>query len=110
MTTTTIFSGLSLNQQDAGLQSMPNTIVSAPLPGFDRASVTLTVTPSTGWAEATVFGSFDNANWIGGGVAYVAPNSGGTETVGNHFTTHPYATAVLTKIAPGCTASLTFTY
>jgi hypothetical protein len=109
MTTATIFSGVSSNQNAGPNQYASNAVVNAGAP-VDRASATLTVTPSTGFAEATILGGFDGQNWIGGAVAYVAPNSGGVVTASSRFPAHQYFTGLLTNIAPGCTATLTVTY
>lgn len=109
MTTATIFSNLSVNQNAFGVQSPPNTIVDAGSP-IDRASATLTVTPSTGWAEASIQGGFDGLNWIGAQEIFVSPNAGGTQTVTARFAPHRYVTAVLVKVSPGALATLTVTY
>lgn len=112
MTTATIFSNLSMGQNAQGGingAAMPNTVVNTGT-SITRASATLTVVPSTGWAEASIMGGFDGVNWIGAQEIYVAPNGTGTRTENKTFRPHPYITAVLMNVAPGCAASLTVTY
>lgn len=108
MTTATLFSSVSANQNAAG-SSVPNAIVNTGSP-IDRATATLTVTPATGWADATIMGGFDGKNWLGGQSVFCAPNSGGSIAETHRFAAHQYVTAVLTNVAPGCAATLTITY
>lgn len=114
MTTVTVFSGLSMNQNAQGGISgaaMPNTVINTGTP-IDRAFATLTVTPSTGWAEASIMGGFDGVNWLGASEIVCAPNSGGVAgAAGARFAPHPYITAVLLNVGPpGAAATLTVTY
>ncbi len=110
MTVATIFSSLGTNQNMFGVQALPNAIVNAGSV-VDRAVATLTVVPSTGWAEATFMDSVDGVSFVGRESVYVAPNSGGTaNSAGNRFPGYQYFTAVLTNVSPGAVATLTVTY
>ena len=111
MTTSTLFSTVSENQNQAGQPFVPaNTVVDTG--GTTRPFFTLTVTPSTGWAKAEVAVSADNSTFLPLGEIYSAPTGGGTIT----HTMHPpptarrYFSATAFTVSPGATATLTMTY
>ena len=113
MTTTTIFSSVSYNQNINGIAPLPApTIVNAG--GLITQRVyTLTVTPSTGWAKAAIKEGPDGVNFPRGTEVFVAPNSGGTATDGFAGLIDPpiqYFSGEVLEVSPGATATLTVTY
>jgi hypothetical protein len=113
MTTATIFSTASENQNAAGQPFVPvNTVVNTGSP-INHWVWQLTVTPSTGWAKAAVRGSLGGTDYVSVGEVFVAPNSGGTVKVGAHSppADRQYFTGTLLEVGPpGTTAALTMTY
>lgn len=120
MTTSTLFSTISYNQNEAGPMVPANTIVNA---GnlITRAGFTLTVSPVTGWAEASVAWGPDGVNFPGQLSVFENPTGTGTVTVEQRFhggTNQPsnttdgaqYFQARLVTISPGATATLTMAY
>ena len=75
MASATLFSTLGSNQNQAGPPVPALTVVDA---GgvVERATFTLTVTPSTGWAEAWVNCGPDNINYPGQYAIFSAPTGG----------------------------------
>jgi hypothetical protein len=121
MTTQTLFSGISYNQNRAGPPVPANTVVNAGAL-VTHVEFALTVTPSTGWAEAQINWGPDGVNFPGQMTIYEAPTGNGTTTLGvrpHGGALEPaaggndgaqYFKAELTKIAPGAAATLTATY
>lgn len=122
MTTSTLFSALGSNQNQAGPPVPALTVVNT---GglITRADFTLTVTPTTGWAEAALTYGPDNISFPGQQSIYCSPTAGGTTTEGRRFhgaLLEPnagsapdgaqYFKAELMNVAPGATATLTMTY
>ena len=122
MASATLFSTLGSNQNQAGPPVPALTVVDA---GgvVERATFTLTVTPSTGWAEAWINWGPDNINYPGQYAIFSAPTGGGTVTetkrihganqspnAGGGLDGARYFKAELVKIAPSCTATLTMSY
>jgi hypothetical protein len=120
LTTSTLFSTLSYDQNAAGPPVPALTVVNA---GglITRAEFTLTVTPSTGWAEAAVSYGPDGVNFPGTRSLFEAPTGTGSITTEHRFhggTNQPsnttdgaqYFQASLVTISPGATATLTITY
>jgi hypothetical protein len=121
MTTATLFSNVPYGQNLAGPPVPANATVNAGAV-LQHADFTLTVTPSSGFAEASVAWGGDGVNYPGQMSVYVAPGSGGSQVHGLRFHSGPlspasggkdgaqYFTANLLKLSPGATASLTMTY
>ena len=123
MTTGTLFSNIGYDQNAGGPPVPAATVVNT---GglITKADFTLTVTPSTGWAEAAVWWGPDNVAWPGMFGIYSAPSGGGTVTETKRFhaaalepAVQPaandgpqYFKAELVTISPGATATLTMTY
>lgn len=113
MTTTTIASGVSYNQNINGIAPVPApTVVNAGAPVTQRV-FTLVVSPTTGWAKAAIKEGSDGVNFPRGGEVFVAPNSGGSATDTMAGTMDPplqYFTGELLEVSPGATATLSITY
>ena len=111
MTTTTIFSTISYNQNADGPVVPANTNANAGAP-ISRAVYTLTVTPSTAFANVSLSGGPDGVNWPWQSAMRVEPNSGGTISQPTDLLPEgtQYLGGQLQGIAPGATATLTVTY
>ncbi len=120
MTTSTLFSSLGYNQNAAGPPVPAATVVNV---GnlIQRADFTLTVTPSTGWAQASISWGPDGTNYPGNMSIIESPTGTGATTNGHRFhsgVNQPsntkdgaqYFQAELTVISPGATATLSMTY
>lgn len=118
MTTSTLFSSVPFAQNLAGPPVPTNTVVNAG--GLvTHVDFTLTVTPASGWAEASVIWGPDGVNFSGQTAVYCAPGAGST-TQG--FRIHmnvpviggtdgaQYFQAEAMNVSPGATATLTVTY
>lgn len=115
MTTATLFSNIGYPQNGGGSMNPANAVVNTGAGGIIAESFTLTVVPSTGWAQAAVMVSNDNANFVTIPGVHVAPNSGGTVTVGptnvgDNPQAFQYYQAELMAVSPGGVATLTMTY
>lgn len=120
MTTATLFSSVSYDQNLGGPPVPAETVVDAG--GFiTHADFTLTVTPSTGWAEAAVQFGPDNVNWPGQVAVYCAPGAGATTQGARFHYGSPsggavggdgarYFKALVLNVSPGATATLTMVY
>ena len=113
MTTSTLFSSVSENQNQAGQPFVPaNTVVDVGANGTLRPIFTLAVTPPTGWASATIGVSADNLSFLPLSVVTVSPGGTGTQTQTAHppLTAHRYFSATAMTVSPGATATLTMAY
>jgi hypothetical protein len=120
VTTSTLFSTLSYNQNAAGPPVPAGTIVNTGGLIFETG-FTLTVTPPTGWAQANIAFGDDGVSFPGHVTLLESPTGTGTTTHRQRFhagVTRPdgandgaqYFQAELTTISPGATATLTMTY
>ena len=122
MTTATLFSSVPANQNQAGPPVPANTVVNAGAV-VTRAVLSLTVTPSTGWASAAVNWGPDGVNYPGQATIYEAPTGTGTTNQTLHLhggLLEPnagsapdgaqYFKAEALNVSPGATATLTVTY
>ena len=111
MTVSTIFSTLSYNQNADGPVVPANTVANAGAP-IGRAVYTLTVTPSTGFANVSLSGGPDGVNWPWQNAMRVEANGGGLAVQSTHLLPEgtQYLTGQLQGISPGATATLTVTY
>ena len=88
-----------------------------------RAMFTLTVTPATGWAAASVMWGADNVNFPGQMSVFEAPTGSGSVNQAMHFHSAAlepnagggndgaqYFKAEAMNVSPGATATLTMTY
>lgn len=120
MSSATLFSSVSQNQNAAGPAGPANT--TANLGGLvTRLAYTLTVTPSSGWAEASIAAGPDNSAFPFAESMYCAPGAGSTTHTaryhgaalspasgGNDGVRYVKATAM--TVSPGATAMLTVAY
>lgn len=112
MTVATILTSVPNNQNAAGYPPVPTpTVVNAGAP-VARWVGTLTVTPSSAWAKASLMAGPDGVNFDEYIEVYVAPNGTGTNAESRHSPPagKQYFTGEITGIAPGATATLTVTY
>lgn len=110
MTTSTLLSSVSENQNQAGPFVPANAVVDTGVNGTMAPSFTLTVTPVTGWASATLGVSTDNVNFNPLGSIYEAPTGTGTQTASFSIPARRYFNALAMQVSPGATATLTITY
>ena len=112
MTTSTIVSSISYNQNQGGAVVPAPSIVNAGAVVAQRV-YTLTVSPTSGWAKASYAEGTDGVNYPRGGEVFVAPNSGGSaiDAVATVDPPMRYMTGQITEVGPaGATATLTVTY
>ncbi len=112
MTTATIASSISYNQNQGGPVVPAPSIVNAGAVTTQRV-YTLTVTPTTGWAKASWQEGTDGTNFPRGGEVFCAPNSGGSaiDAVATVDPPMRYMTGQITEVGPaGTTATLAVTY
>lgn len=121
MTTSTLISSVPYPQNLAGPPVPANSVVNAGAL-VEHAEFTLSVTPSTGWAEASINWGPDGVGYPGQMTVYEAPTGTGTTTMGARIHSCPlspasggndgaqYFKAELMKVSPGATATLTVTY
>ena len=113
MTTSTLFSNVSENQNQAGQPFVPaNTVVDTGASGTMSPTFTLTVTPVTGWAKATLGVSADNLSFLPLGEIYESPTGTGTQvqTVAPPLNARRYYSTTALTVSPGATCTLTVTY
>jgi hypothetical protein len=121
MTTATLFSSVPAAQNQAGPPNPSNTVVNAG--GLvTHADFTLTITPSTGWGQASINWGPDGVNYPGQVVIYEAPTGTGSTTQAwrpHSIALEPaaggndgaqYFKAEMMSLSPGATATLTITY
>lgn len=111
MTTATIFSSVSYNQNAAGTAPIPApTVVNTGAP-ITRQMFMLTVTPSTGWAKAAVRGSAGGTDFHAVGEVFAAPFGNGTGMLPVHDSVaRQYFSGEVFEVSPGASATLTVTY
>jgi len=111
MTTATIFSGISYEQETGAPVVPAPTVVNFGAP-VTRQTFTLSVTPSAAWAKASVSGGSDGANFVGLDELFVAPNGTGSTTreLQNPPGAVQYVTGRMVDCQPGASATLTVSY
>lgn len=117
MTTATLFSTVSQNENAAGPFVPTPTIVNAGAP-VTRWNVVVTVTPATGWCEVNVLAGPDGVNFPTQCVVYAAPGAGtgsyglrgGSVGADSPQAAMQYFQAEVLKISPNTTATATITY
>ena len=120
MTTSTLLSSISQNQNQAGpAVPAPSVVDAGALVG--PVTFTLTVTPTSGWAEAAVRAGPDNVAFPFCFSVVCGPQAGGTSTLLVDAVAHTnqpsntpdgmrYFTSEMMTVSPGATATLTMTY
>lgn len=115
MTTSTICSSVSYNQNAGAIAPVPAPSVVDAGSNVNKHAFTLTVSPTTGWAKAATRMGTDGVNYPRGGEVLVSPNSGGASASaaggGGEQPPARYFTGEILEVGPaGATATLTVTY
>jgi hypothetical protein len=119
MTQATLFSNVGQAQNQAGPYVPAGTVVNTGAPTTHYSCV-LTVTPSTGWCEATVGGGPDGVNFPEQCDLFVAPGGTGTIEFGHRTYsggpggavggTQYFQAEVMSLGPPGATATMVIKY
>jgi hypothetical protein len=112
MTVATVFSTISYNQNQGGPVVPAPSVINAGAP-VNRHAFTLTVTPSSGWAKASLSAGLDGVNYTRQTEVFCSPGIGTSATPGGGSSiqgAYQYFTGEVTECSPGATATLTVTY